>query len=272
MNWHADSELLASYVRGDLDGVVGSSVEQHLLGCGECRDRLADQQPVLALHSVWDRIREAAEAPRPTLIELAARRLGLRESDARLLCAAPSLAGAWLTALAAVLAFAVAAAVWGDDRGPALFLLVAPLAPVAGVAFAYGPEADPSHEVAAGTAYPAFRLLLLRTGAVLATALPLAALAAVLLPVPGWAAAGWLLPALAFTAVVLALATWIPSTVAAAAVAVAWAGAVGAAAAAWEPLAVVAPRMQLIYILLGLAGAGVFAARLRRADITGRLR
>ena len=204
-------------------------------------------------------------------MERVARRLGLRASEARLLAAAPSLTGAWIGSLVVSLAFAVAAAYYGDVLGAVLFLLVAPLAPVAGVAIAYGPEGDPSHEAVASTPYLALRLLLLRSAAVLTTSVPLAGVAALLLPAPWWVASGWLLPALAFTAVVLALSTWLPATVAATAVAVGWVGAVGSAAVTRDPYAVLAPRLQLLYLVVGFAAGVVLVTRGRRSDISGRL-
>ena len=62
--------------------------------------------------------------------------------------------------------------------------------------------------------------LLLRTGAVLATSLPLLLAAGLLVPSMSWAAVTSLLPALALTAVVLAASTWVPPTAVAVALAV----------------------------------------------------
>lgn len=271
MTWHADDSLLSAYLRGDVDYAVGASAEQHLLRCGDCRDRVAARPPAVPLPLVWDRIRESVEDPRPTGVERVARRLGLSGSEARLLAAAPSLTAAWIGSLAVSLCFAVVAAYYGGAASVVLFLLVAPLAPVAGVALAYGPEGDPSHEAVASTPYPAIRLVLLRSAAVLTTSVPLAGIAALALPAPWWVAAGWLVPALAFTAVVLALSTWLPAAVAATAVAVGWVGAVVAAAMTRDPYVVVAPRLQVLYLVAGLVAGVVLAARMRRSDLSGRL-
>jgi hypothetical protein len=64
---------------------------------------------------------------------------------------------------------------------------------------------DPALEPEMVTPYPALRLILLRTIAVLALALPAVLLLG--LVVPGDAPFAWLLPAIGFVAVVLA-ATW----------------------------------------------------------------
>jgi hypothetical protein len=114
----------------------------------------------------------------------------------------------------------------GSSGGPLLFLLLAPLLPVTGVAAAYGPGIDPTHELALAAPMSGFRLLLLRATAVLAGTTALAAVAAVALPPLGWLAAAWLLPALGLTLASLALATAMHPTAAAGAVAGAWVGAV----------------------------------------------
>ena len=35
--WHVHDDLLAAYVAGRLDAIVGASVEQHVARCAECR-------------------------------------------------------------------------------------------------------------------------------------------------------------------------------------------------------------------------------------------
>ena len=68
------------------------------------------------------------------------------------------------------------------------------------VAFAYGQEADPIWEVTLAAPYPPLRLLLLRAVSVVVVALPLAFVAAPVLPGPPWIAGAWLLPAFACAA------------------------------------------------------------------------
>jgi hypothetical protein len=113
--------------------------------------------------------------------------------------------GVWLAGVAAVLTFAALAAAVGHARGLWFFLAVAPLAPCLVVAFSYDRRMDPALEPEMVTPYPALRLILLRTIAVLALALPAVLLLG--LVVPGDAPFAWLLPAIGFVAVVLA-ATW----------------------------------------------------------------
>ena len=97
-----------------------------------------------------------------------------------------------------------------EGDGPWLLLVVAPLLPVAGVATAYGPALDPTYEIGVAAPMSGLRLILLRTLAVIATTIPLLAVAALVAPGGGWAVFGWLLPLFALVAITLALATAIP--------------------------------------------------------------
>ena len=148
-----------------------------------------------------------------------------------------------------------------------VFLLAAPLIPVAGVALAYGPDIDPAYEASVVAPFPGGRLLLLRTAAVLGACLPLLGLAGVLIPGRGWASVAWLLPALAFTALVLAASTWIRPLVAATGVAVAWVCVVGAGALAGDPATVLAPTLLLAYTVLGVVSVMVLSRRLHPAPM-----
>jgi hypothetical protein len=262
--WHAADDLLALYVRGDAGAVQGASLEQHLIHCADCRARIATHVDAPPLDLVWARIEEQAQAPARTLVERVLTRFGVSEPDARLVAVAPSLRTSWLFGLAATLGFVGLSAAYGGSRGLALFLLVAPLVPVAGVAFAYGPDVDPSYEVGVAVPYSAVRLLLLRTAAVLATSLPLVLAAALLLPALSWTAVSWLLPALAFAAVMLAASTWARPTVTGVGLGIAWVCAVGSAALDDNPAAVLDPALLLIYATVGVAATVVLRLRIHR--------
>ena len=130
---------------------------------------------------------------------------GLPAPEARLVAVASAFRGVWLVGVGAVLAFAALAAALGHARGVWLFLAVAPVVPCLVVAAGYDPWMDPALEPELVTPYPALRLILLRTIAVLALALPAVLLFG--LVVPGETAFAWLLPAVGFVAVVLAAST-----------------------------------------------------------------
>jgi hypothetical protein len=124
----------------------------------------------------------------------------------RLIAAAPSLRRAWWTAGTGLLVLALLAAQLGTGAfGTALFLVSAPLVPLAGVALAYAGSDELAGDVAGTTPYPRFRVLLLRTLAVAATTLPVAGLLAIALPVSVRSASLWLAPAVALCSLALAL-------------------------------------------------------------------
>ena len=186
LHWHADDDLLAAYVAGRTHPPVTASVEMHLMGCGHCRSALAPLVDPAPLRGVWDRVADELQAPPRTRTERVAARLGLSDRDALLVAAAPALRGSWLLALLLCLLFSVTAVTQGEVRGGLAFLCIAPLLPVGAVAFAYGQEADPIWEVTLAAPYPPLRLLLLRAVSVVVVALPLAFVAAPVLPGPPW--------------------------------------------------------------------------------------
>ena len=125
---------------------------------------------------------------------------------------------------------------------------------MAGVAAAYGGDAEPSHEMVVTTPYSAGRLLLMRTIAVLATSLPVAVLIGLVLPAPAWLALAWLAPSLAFVSFSLATAPLVGTTFSSAAVAAIWSVVVISVSRAGDPLDLVGPAVQ-IGSLVVFAGA-----------------
>jgi len=225
--WHAEPDLLDRYARGDIDHARACSLEAHLLECARCRLALAPAVDTGRLEDSWDGLVAALDAPRPGRMERLLVRLGVREHTARLLAATPTLRLSWLAGVVLALGFAVAAAHGGrGERSLLLFLLLAPLLPVAGVAASFTRGVDPTYDVALAAPMPAFHLLLIRSTAVLGTTMVVAAVAALGLPDLGWIVAAWLVPAVALTVVSLALATFQAPVTAAATVAAVWVGGV----------------------------------------------
>jgi anti-sigma factor RsiW len=268
---HPDDALMSRYVAGEADVLRATSLEQHLLHCPRCRERIASHVEASPLEAVWDHIREHAQAPATTMVERLLVRAGVAEPDALLVATAPTLRTSWLMGVACTLGFVSLAASYAGDRGLALFLILAPLVPVAGVALAYGPEVDPAHEVGVATPYSAARLLLLRTATVLATSLPVVLAAALMLPGLTWTTVGWMLPALAFTAVVLAASTWARPGTTAAVLAIGWTCAVGAATLGRDPAAVLAPSLLVAYAAIGVAAGLVLRLRFHHLSRSGSL-
>jgi len=192
--WHVSEDQLDDYRSGRLDPARVMSVEAHLNACGRCRAAFPADEDWLGQQ--WHQLVAAVARPRLTLIERVLRRFGVPEQLARLLAATPTLSRAWLTAVAAVLGFSVVFAYASHSAvsEPARllpFLLAAPVLPLAGIAFAYGPLVDPAYEMLAATPVAGARLLLLRAAAVLAAALIPAGLATPLLPGPPLLGAAW---------------------------------------------------------------------------------
>ncbi len=265
--WHLDDDALRRYVERADSLAMGASAEQHLLSCEQCRVRVTAAVTVAAgvidLAVVWDRTRDAIEVPRPSVFERLLRAGGLPAHEARLVAVASAFRGVWLAGVAAVLAFAALAAAVGHARGVWLFLAVAPVVPCLVVASSYDPWMDPALEPELVTPYPALRLVLLRTIAVLALALPAVLLLG--LVVPGETAFGWLLPAAGFIAVVLAASTWVSPLRAAIAVSSAWLALVSLLAThSGSPDAMIQGRAQAGFLVLAAASFGIFILRRRQ--------
>ncbi len=125
-----------------------------------------------------------------------------------------------LLVLAAALGLDLAS---GANVLPSLVLLIAPVAPLLGVAAVWSSGLDPAHELVVASPRAGLYMVLRRTLAVLVVIIPA-------LGVAGWLAgaspAAWLLPCLAFTAGALALGELVGLGWAAAVLGVAWTAAV----------------------------------------------
>jgi hypothetical protein len=268
--WHLDEATLRAYVDGRPLSVVGASVEAHIVVCPTCRERLGELMSHDTVDRAWTAIRAHVESPRRSIPERLIRWFGVSTETARLLVAVPAFRGAWLLGLFTVTLFAGIAALFAGDYGMALFLIVAPLAPVAGVAASFGGDADPCHELVTVTPYSAVRVLLLRTAGVLATSLPVTLLAGLALPGPAWVGVAWLTPAAAGVTLTLLLAPVLGSTVPAAALAAVWSAAVVFATRVSEPVEIVEPAMQVVFAVLTLAAVAALAVRQPSFEHLGR--
>lgn len=269
MSTHVEPGLLAAYAAGEVDAAHAFSVEAHVVECPACQGAVGRLVDGGRLARVLADVEDRLDAPRPGAIEMILRRLHVPEHLARLLAATPALSLSWLGAVVLALTFAVVAAHNGE-RGLLMFLCLAALLPVAGVAASFSGGLDPTHEIGVAAPFSSVHLLLIRAAAVLPTTIATAALAAFALPGVGWSAAAWLLPSLALTLASLALATYIPALTAFVAVSTAWVTAVVVSGVSAEDrLAVFDGGAQLAFLALAACAAVVLARRRDQLDVRG---
>jgi hypothetical protein len=219
--WHLDREAIRRYAQGVVPPDLAASAEAHLMRCAACRGVISSYVEDQRAEAIWHEVVDRVDAPRRGGPERMLVRLGAGEATARLVAATPTLRGPWLLAVAGVFALAAWAA-QVDERFLQMFLVVAPLGPLAGVAMAFAGGLDPTREIGLAAPYSGLRLLLIRTAAVLAVTVPVVAAAGLALPGSTWLAAAWLLPTAGLTCAALALTGRITPVVAVGVVATAW--------------------------------------------------
>lgn len=270
MSWHVTGSDIRRYQDEELDRVTATSLEAHLTHCGECRSLVIVDRDWL--DRSWSSIAEIVEPGRPGVVERALVRVGVPSHVARIVVVSPALRVSFVLAVVLVMAFAVLGSLMNPILGTyRVFLVVAPLVPVVGVAVAYGRLVDPVHDLAMASPIDSFRLLLLRTVTVLAVSIPVGLVAWPLVPAPsslGFAA--WLLPALALTLLTLALSSRFEVWLAGSIVGGGWVAAMLIALAGeYEAFDGAA---QIGYAALAVSAAAVVAVRRERYDREGRPR
>lgn len=199
---HASPGLIERYAAGaaDISPDAVWTLEAHLEGCGQCRDGLAEavRRRSKATVALLDRVHAGLNAELAQVRQAPARRRALRWLPGGIArrWAAPSLFR-WLLVMAIAVLFDLASQA-ERPGSPSLVLLLAPVAPLFGVAAAWARRSDPTYEVVAAALY----LVLQRTLTVLLVVIPALAGAGWIV---GTSPARWLLPCLAFTAGTLAL-------------------------------------------------------------------
>jgi hypothetical protein len=217
---HVPVELLRRYAAGEMDDGpdVWWAIEVHLESCAACRGRLGEVIPQ-ATGVLLARVRAnlAEEVGRSAQMPVRRRWPWLSRWATPVLL--PRLAMTVLAVLAAV------GLDLADQEGryPSLVLLLAPVAPLAGVAAAWSRGLDPVYELVVASPRAGLELVLRRAAGVLAAVIPALAAAGWLV---GESPARWLLPCLAFTVGALALGEVVGLHRAAAGLAVGWAAAV----------------------------------------------
>ncbi|MFK4099973.1 zf-HC2 domain-containing protein [Streptomyces sp. NPDC019531] len=269
MSWHVAEEDLRAYAQGELAAPLLWSADTHLAVCAECRAVLAGVSDPGVVEAGWERLDAEMDAPRTGWFEALLTRVGIADHTARLLTATPVLRRSWLAAVMFLLLATVGAV--HTAGSPTLFLALAPLLPLAGVALSYGPTLDPTYEMAVVAPMHGFRLLMIRTLAVLAAGLGLNGLATLALPGYGLRALAWLLPALALTSTGLALTPRLGPVLAPSLVGGAWIAVLLVAQAAQQtsadPLAPFTAAGQGVAGAVAALGAGLLFLLRDRFDL-----
>ena len=211
------------------------------------------------------------DAPAPGFVARLLLRLGVGEGTVPLVTATPALRRSFVVSVLVAVLFALSAAnnnttAEGADR-IVVFLTMAPLIPLAGVALAFGPRVDPTHEVALAAPIDGFRLFLIRALTVVGASTLVLLVASMLVPAGGSHRVAWLLPALAATSVTMGLSTRFDPRMASGAVAVVWIAIVTISVAAGDAAATFGPTMQVLSLFVTAAGAVGFARQRRRLDM-----
>lgn len=269
-DWHPGSDLLQTYVDGGLPGLSAASIEAHLVACALCRAAVSGGVDTRRLARVKDGLDDRVDRMARPWLERLLVRLHVDEADARALLAAPTLRRAWVLALvgAAVLGALVAENARAADE---LFLLLAPLVPVAATAAAYAPSLDAAFAIVSATPYSLPRLLLARSLAVGATAVLAVAAVSSALPNRQVTDVVWFLPAVALTMLVLALAPRVGTGPAASAVGFAWVALVGGLRQRGVDVDWVAgAETQVVAALTAGVAVLVLARQWRGLDVGGR--
>ena len=268
--WHADPDVLARFAHdpAGVDDSTAASVETHLLTCDRCRAEVARMADPALAGSSWDAVADRIDRPRVPLLQGVLQLLGFQSGPARLAAATPGLRLSGLTAVVGLTALAVMAARHLDASGP--FLLLAPLAPLAGVVLTFAAATDPAGESGLATAVHGAGLAVRRATAVLVLAFAVLAVGAVTVPSLGSAPLGWVLPASAIAVGSLALGTWVRIEAAVAGLATVWILGVGLVRYVdgfdrpFDETVLFTPTGQGIALALTVAAGLVLAARADR--------
>lgn len=220
--WHIPPIELDRFVAGVAPKGTGTlelaSIEAHLLTCERCRAGVADSPLRAARRSdaeaTWLRIADR--------IDVSRRPIRSSTSPLQVCFSSPPLIAATLGVAMLLLAVVGIVAVVEPRWAQHVLLALAPLAPIVGVVLAFQTGVDPAGDLAAATPLASGRLPLLRALVAAGASLLAGLLATLVVRLPGTTLLLWLLPGVAFAAIVFAVATWVEPSRAAAVLATGW--------------------------------------------------
>lgn len=211
-------------------------------------------------------IQAELDAPAESRLARILRRLGVSDLTIPLVTATPALRRSWFGAMAIAVLFGLVAATGEEATGVdriVVFLTLAPLLPLLGVAMAFGKGVDPTHDLVVAAPRDTFTVFLIRSITVLLASSLVLLASSLLLPAGGAFRFAWLMPSLAIAAVTFALAPRFGTRRAAAGVGIAWLVVVlavtnaSSSASMFGPITQVAALVIAAIAVLGLARSRV---------------
>ena len=220
--WHIDADDLTAYAAGETGPVMLSSIEAHLVACAACRATLAAQVHGAEHELVDDRVWAG-------IVDRIDRGGRLFARSSRLLhvsLSSPPLALVTVLLAGLLVAFVLLARLGESRYATTMLVCVGPLVPLVGARVSFGRQVDPAGLMAGAAPMAAGRVASTRALVVTAIAC-LAGIAVSPLTTLGLDdTAVWLLPALALSAVTVAISTYVDATIPTIAFATAWLAAV----------------------------------------------
>ena len=205
-DWHIDRDDLASYADGRAGPAQLASVEAHLGRCDRCRAALSGRVAAGSAASTGDDPVWAGIADR---IDGGNRLLRRWPRLATVSLASPPLVIATTLVAGLLVVLVIAARLWSARYATATLVTLGPITPLVAAHVAFGPRVDPAGRMAAAAPIASGRVAALR--ALAATLLACVAGLAVtpLTTLPAADVVVWLLPALAGTALAVAIGTFV---------------------------------------------------------------
>jgi membrane-associated HD superfamily phosphohydrolase len=189
-----------------------NALEQQLVAAARRPQAFATTERVQPdrLNANLDAVHLELDSPREPRLARALRRVGVPDLSIPLVTATPALRRSWFLAVGIALLFALGTASNNTGAGPdriAVFLTLAPLLPLLGVALAFGRGVDPTHELVLAAPRDTFVVFLVRSLTVLTASSALLLVASLMLPAGGLYRVAWLLPSLATAGLTMALSS-----------------------------------------------------------------
>jgi len=213
-------------------------------------DRARTDENLRMIHAELD-------APAQSWLARMLARLGVPDTTVPLVTATPALRRSWFLAVLVAILFALSASSndGGDIDRITVFLTLAPLVPLAGVALAFGRGVDPTHDLVLAAPRDTFRVFLVRALTVLIAGSAVLLLASLLLPTGGAFRFAWLLPSVAVSGATMAVSSRFEPRRAALPVAAGWIVLVLVGTQAASAQAFFGPALQLAAATVAVGSA-----------------